>query len=130
MNRRGFTLVELLMAVVILVIIATTYAKFASTYSRAMTDASVRMVAVGAATGRLELIRADPRYTGLIGLYGASSAGVDTTGFPGYPKMRRRTLIVRDSSGTPKRDMTTVTIHVTDPGLRDTVAVTAVIARP
>lgn len=129
MNRRGFSLVELLMAVVILVIIATTYAKFASTYSRAMTDASVRMVATGAATGRLELIRADPRYTSLVTRYGAG-AGSDTLGFPGYPNMRRKTAVVRDVSGTPPRDRTTVTVRVFDPGLRDTVAVTTVIASP
>lgn len=127
-RARGFTLVELLITVVILTIVATTFAKFAATFSRTMGDASIRVIASGIATGRLELIRADPRYDRLGTLYGAGSAGADTTGFPSYPRMRRRTVLVRDQSGN--RDRTTVTVQVTDPALRDTVSVTAVIASP
>lgn len=126
-RRDGFTLVELLITVVILVIIATTFAKFAASFSRNMGDASLRLIASGVATGRLELVRADPRYDRLVTMYG-SGAGADTTGFPGYPRMRRRTTVVRDQSGN--RDRTTVTVRVTDPALTDTVAVTAVIASP
>ena len=126
-SRKGFTLVEILIAIVILVVVATTYARFAADYSRAMTDSSVRMLATGSATGHLELVRADPRYTRLVTIYG-SGASADTTGFPGYPNMRRWTTIVRDQSGG--RDRTTVTVRVTDPSLQDTVAVTAVIASP
>ena len=55
-------------------------------------------------------------------------AGADTTGFPNYPRMRRRTTVVRDQSGG--RDRTTITVRVTDPALRDTVSVTALVASP
>lgn len=128
MRRHGFTLVEMLVAVVILTVVATTFARFAGTFSRSMGDASVRVIATGVATDRLELIRADPRYPRLVQLYG-SGAGADTTGFPGYATMRRITSVVRDQSGG--RDRTTVTVRVTAPPvLRDTVAVTAVIASP
>ena len=129
-TRQGFTLVEVLLAVIVLVIIATTTARFASDFTRAVTSSSVRVVAAGAATDRLELIRADPRYNRLASLYG-TGAGADTTGFPGFPQMRRVTRIVRDTSGSsPRRDRTTVTVRVFSPGQRDTVAVTAVIASP
>lgn len=129
-NRRGFTLVEILLAVVILVIVATTTARFATDFSRSMTTSSVRVIASAVAQDRLELVRADPRYPRLVTLYG-SGAGADTLGFPGYPSMRRVTRVVRDTSGSsPRRDRTTVTVRITDPGLRDTVAVTAVIASP
>jgi prepilin-type N-terminal cleavage/methylation domain-containing protein len=127
-RRRGFTLVELLITVVIITIVATTFAKFAASFSRNMGDASMRLIASGAATGRLELVRADPRYDRLLTLYGSGTAGADTTGFPGYPRMRRLTTLVRDVSGN--RDRTTVTVRVTDPAMADTVAVTAVIASP
>jgi prepilin-type N-terminal cleavage/methylation domain-containing protein len=127
-RRRGFTLVELLITVVIITIVATTFAKFAASFSRNMGDASMRLIASGAATGRLELVRADPRYDRLLTLYGSGTAGADTTGFPGYPRMRRLTTLVRDVSGN--RDRTTVTVRVTDPAMTDTVAVTAVIASP
>lgn len=127
-DRSGFTLVELLIAVVILVIVATTYGRFAGSYSRSMGDASLRLMASGVAAGRLELVRADPRYDRLNSLYGSSTAGGDTTGFPNYPRMRRVTRIVRDQTG--ERDLTTVTVRVWDPALKDTVSATAIVASP
>lgn len=127
-TRRGFTLVELLLTVVILTIVATSFAKFAASFSRTMGDSAIRLTASAVATGRLELVRADPRYTRLVSLYGAGAAGADTTGFPDFPRMRRTTTVVRDQSGN--RDRTTVTVRVTDPALTDTVSVTAVIASP
>lgn len=128
-NRRGFTLVEVLLAMVILVLITTTFAKFASDFARGMTGSSVRVVSAGVAQDRLELIRADSRYARLGTLYG-TGAGADTTGFSGFPLMRRITSIVRDQGGTPARDRTTVTVRVFDPRLRDTVSVTSIIASP
>lgn len=124
-RERGFTLVELLVTVVILTVVATGFARFAGSFARAMGDSTIKLVASGVATSRLELVRADPRYDRLNTLYG-SGAGADTTGFPNYPQMRRRTQVVRDQAGG--RDRTTVTVRVTDPALRDTVAVTVVIA--
>jgi prepilin-type N-terminal cleavage/methylation domain-containing protein len=126
-DRRGFTLTEMLIALVILTIVATSFAKFTASFSRTMGDASLRTIATGVGAGRLELIRADPRYDRLVTLYGAG-AGADTTGFPTYPRMRRRTTVVRDT--TSGRDRTTVTVRVSDPALRDTVALTATIAAP
>lgn len=126
-RRNGFTLIEILLAIVILVIVATTFARFAGSYARSMGDATLRTVATGVATGRLELVRADPRYTRLVTLYG-SGAGADTTGFPNYPRLRRKTNVVRDVSGG--RDRTTITVRVWDPALRDTIAVTAIVASP
>jgi prepilin-type N-terminal cleavage/methylation domain-containing protein len=128
-KRAGFTLVEVMIAMVILVIIATSVARFAATFSKAMTNSSIRVVAAGVAADRLELVRADPRYTALGTLYG-TGGGSDTTGFPGYPRMRRTTRLSRDQTGSPARDRTTVTVRVFDPGMKDTVAVTAVIASP
>lgn len=128
-NRHGFTLVEIMMAMVILVVVATTFARFAGSFSRTMNSSSVRVVAAGIAQDRLELVRADPRYTRLNSLYG-TGAGADTTGFPGYTSMRRVTTVVRDQSGSPARDRTTITVKVIYPSFKDTVAVTAVVAKP
>jgi prepilin-type N-terminal cleavage/methylation domain-containing protein len=128
-KQAGFTLIEVMIAMVILVIIASSVARFSATFSKAMTNSSIRVVAAGVAADRLELVRADPRYATLATLYGSGAAS-DTTGFPGYPRMRRTTRLNRDQSGSPARDRTTVTVRVFDPGMKDTVAVTAVIASP
>jgi prepilin-type N-terminal cleavage/methylation domain-containing protein len=127
MRRRGFTLIEIMVAMVLIVIIATTFARFAASYSRAMRDATLRLTQATIASSRLELVRADPRYTQLAALYG-SGAGADTTGVANYPLMRRRTFVSRSTSTS--RDRTTVTVQVTYPNVPDTVSVTAVIASP
>lgn len=132
-QRTGFTLTEMLLAIVILTIVATSVARFAGSFSRAMGDAAVRVIATSVVTDRLELVRADPRYTRLTSLYAAGAAGADTTGFPGYSTMRRITTVVRDTSGPSdsRRDRTTITVQVTAlPALRDTVAVTTIVSRP
>lgn len=129
-NRRGFTLIETMIAVVIMTIIAIGLGRFMGTFLHAESASGIRLVATSVATERLELVRADPRYTQLIALYG-SGGGADTTGFPGYPTMRRRTIIIRDQSGAPARDFTTITVRVTHPALtQDTVSVTATVAAP
>ena len=128
-SRRGFTLIEIMMAIVVLATLAVGVARFSATFSRALSSSSVRVVAAGVADDRMQLIRADPRYTSLVALYN-SGAGADTTGFPDYPRMRRLTYAVRDQSGTPARDRTTITVRVIDPSMPDTVSVTSVIASP
>ncbi len=127
--RNGFTLVELLVATILLVIVVTGSARFASNFSSNMSKSSIRLVASGIAAGRLELVRADPRYARLTTLYGGG-AGADTTGFTGYPQMRRVTRVNRDQTGNPARDRTTVTVVVTDPGMAEPISITTVIASP
>jgi prepilin-type N-terminal cleavage/methylation domain-containing protein len=129
MNRRGFSLLEAMIAITILVIIVTTFGRYMATFQQGTTRATALTVASAVAKERLELIRADPRYTTLINLYD-TGAGADTTGFPGYATMRRLTTMARDQSGTPARDRTTITIQVTWPGMKDTVRLSTVRARP
>ncbi len=128
-KQAGFTLIEVMIAMVILVIIASSVARFSAVFSKAMTNSSIRVVAsrcrlrpTGAGARRPELHQ--PGHA--LQLWCVS----DTTGFPGYPCMRRTTKVVRDQTGSPARDLTTVTVRVFDPGLKDTVALTAVIASP
>lgn len=129
MRRDGFTLVEMLIAMVVLTIVLAGLGRFMGAFQHDTTRARIRLVATAVAHERLELVRADPRYDQLRATY-QLGAGGDTTGFPGFPQMRRRTLVVRDQSGTPPRDLTTVTVVVTHPATADTVALTSVVARP
>ncbi len=128
-SDRGFTIVEILVAIVILGVLAVGVARFSAGFATALTNSSVRVVAAGAALDRMQLIRADPDYVNLVSQYNAGP-GADTTGFPDFPRMHRLTYVVRDQSGTPARDRTTVTVKVIDPGMPDTVSVTSVIASP
>lgn len=130
MTRRGFTLIEVMVAMVILSIVLLGLGRFVASFTRAVGTSNVRTTATEVARSRIELARAEPRYDSLVPKYGPPSAGADSTGFFGYPFMRRRTVVVRDQSGTPARDFTRVTVVVTDPSLRDTVSLSTVVARP
>lgn len=129
MNKRGMSLIEIMIAMVMLVIIVTTFGKFMGQFQSGTTKATAVTVAASVAKERLELVRADPRYFTLTTLYGAGG-GADTTGFPGYATMRRTTTTTRDQTGTPARDRTTITVQVTWPGMKDTVRLSTVRARP
>ena len=126
-SRRGFTIIEVLVAIVILATLAVGVARFASSFTSVLRTSSERVTAAGIAEDRLQLVRADPRYTSLVTLYN-TGAGADTTGFQDFPKMHRVTKVVRDV--TSGRDRTTVTVRVSDPAMTDTVSVTSVIASP
>lgn len=130
MDRRGFTLIETLIAIVVLTITVLSLGKFMGSFQNTTAKATMVSTMTTIAKERIELVRADPRYTRLVNLYG-TGASADTTGFPGYSTMRRVTITTRDQTGAPARDFTTVTVRVTIPLLpKDTVALTAVIARP
>ena len=129
MNRRGISLIESMIAMTMLVIIVTTFARYMAQFQKGTTRSTALTVASAVAKERLELIRSDPRYTTLTTLYDAG-AGADTTGFPGYPSMRRVTDLLRDQTGAPARDRTTITVWVVWPGMPDTVRLTSMRARP
>ena len=131
MNRKGFTLIEVLIAVVLLSIAVVSLGQFMGKFQNATTKATLLSTMTTIAKERIELVRGDVRYTTLAARYG-SGASSDTTGFPGYSMIRRRTFVARDQTGAPARDRTTVTIRVftTTNIVKDTVSLTAVIARP
>lgn len=122
-------MIEAMIAMVMLVIIVTTFGRYMATFQQGTTRATALTVAAAVAKERLEIIRADPRYFTLITLYD-TGAGADTVGFPGYATMRRETIMARDQTGTPARDRTTITIQVTWSGMKDTVRLSTVRSRP
>ncbi|MBM4188641.1 MAG: prepilin-type N-terminal cleavage/methylation domain-containing protein [Gemmatimonadetes bacterium] len=131
MNTRGFTLIEVLIAVVLLSLAVVSLGHFMGKYQRATANATLLSTMTTIAKERLELIRGDVRYTTLTSRYG-TGASADTTGFPGFSTIRRVTAVSRDQSGVPPRDRTTITVRVftTNALIKDTVSLTAVMARP
>jgi prepilin-type N-terminal cleavage/methylation domain-containing protein len=125
MSRRGFTLIELMLAIVILTIVLTGVARYTGQFLHAVTTATARTTAAQVATEQIELVKADPSYTTL-----AASWDGTETGFPGYPQMSRVTTVSRITGTTPPRDYTVITVRVEEPTLGAPVNVTTVVGRP
>lgn len=125
-NRRGFTLIEVLIALIILSVVALGMGRFIGSFLHVVGTTSARTVATAAAVEQTELVRADNRYTTLVANYN----NVTTTGFPGFPAMTLITRVTRTTGTTPRRDYTTITVRVTEPTMGAPVNVTIVVAAP
>jgi prepilin-type N-terminal cleavage/methylation domain-containing protein len=125
MNRRGFTLIEVMLAVVLLAIVLVSIARYTGQFLHTVSTSSVRTVAAEVARERISLVDMDPSYTTLA----ATWAGTQT-GFPGYPSMSRITTVSRVTGTTPPRDYTVVTVRVTEPTMGQAIDVTTVVAQP
>lgn len=124
-DRRGFTLLEVLMALVILgfVILGAQ----ATLTGRMVSDVGVQEVrsrATQLAMDRLHLIQADPAYGTLATRY--SGTETDLAGAPGFTRTTR--FSVTPLAGG--QEYRTVTVTVTAPRLARPVARTVVIASP
>lgn len=126
-GRRGFTLIETVIALVMLSIISLGLMRFSGLQMRGTASVGVRMVATGIATEQLGQVRGDPAYTNL-----ASRWAGTATGFTGYPSMSRVTTVrrVRDTVPPIRTDYTVVTVTVSDPALTSPVQVTSTVAAP
>lgn len=124
-NRRGFTLIEVMVALVLLVVVSLGLTQFTGSYLHSAGNAGTRAIATEIARERIGLIRADPAYTSL-----SSSWAGTTTGFPGYPSMSRTTTVRRVTQTTPRQDYTLLTVQVSTPSLPQAVTLTAVVAAP
>lgn len=131
MTRRGFTLIEVMIAMVILSIVALGLGRFVGMFLNMVTTSSTRTVASTVARQQMENILSDPAYP-----LPSSWAGA-VTGFPGYPAMTRITMLNRVTSSSPARDYTIITVQVTEPTMRrsgaaaaDTVNLSAAVAKP
>jgi prepilin-type N-terminal cleavage/methylation domain-containing protein len=125
MERRGFTLIEVMFAVVLVVIVLTSLARYTGQFLHTVSTSTVRTVAAEVARERISLVDMDPSYTTLAATWAATEAG-----FPGYPRMTRITTVSRVTGVTPPRDYTLVTVRVTEPTMAQAIDVTTVVAQP
>lgn len=129
MNRRGFTLIEVIVALVILTIVAMSLGRFVANFSHAVSTSTVRTVAVAVAQEQVDsiLAAATPSvYPNLTTLFDGNGA----TGFPGYAAMTRTTRVVRRTGSSPRKDYTVITVIVTEPTMGTPVSLTNAIAAP
>lgn len=125
MRRRGFTLIELMLAIVILTVVLTGVARYTGLFLHAVTTTTTRTAAAQVATEQIELVKSDPSYPTLSARWDGTQ-----TGFPGYPAMTRLTTVSRITGNAPPRDYTIITVRVTEPTMGAPVNVTTVVGRP
>lgn len=127
MDRRGVTLIEIIIAMVILTGVLLAMGKFAVNFTRSVSQSDARTVAVNLASQRLSEIRSSPNYSGLETNYVATE-----TAIPGFTGYVRRTSITRTGGPRPTNtnDYKTVTVEVSAPGIALPIRKTTVVAAP
>jgi prepilin-type N-terminal cleavage/methylation domain-containing protein len=124
---RGLTLIEIMIAMVILTVVLLGMAQFAVNFTRAVQQSEARIVAVNLVDQRLSEIRSSPNYSGLESAFNASESTI--SGFNGYSRV---TTIVHTGGPRPTStdDYKTITVTVTPPGRIGPVKKTIVVAAP
>lgn len=118
--RRGMTLLEVMMAMVILTAVLLGMGKFITSYARSASDGATMSVAADLVQDRIEYIKTTQPYSAL-----SSYATIEAT-IPGHPNYTRETDVLRTNSASS--DFTVVTVTVTHPTLLKPIAKTTVIA--
>jgi prepilin-type N-terminal cleavage/methylation domain-containing protein len=119
----GFTLVEVLIALVILGGIVLMMGPAGARFPSAIAGSQVRIQAAAAADAHIALVRVYPLYDSLTPRFNRVENNVPFQGW------RRTTSVVRTGNGTTA-DITRVTVTVTGPGLADPIRRTATVAAP
>jgi len=122
--RQGFTLIEVMIALVILGIAALSLMKVTSKMIRSVTDDRTRTLAAASADARIAEVRAWPTYTTLEAKYAGSEADTPVAG------LTRVTTIVRTGGTGQPNDYKRVTVTVSGNQLTSTVTRTVTIAPP
>lgn len=123
-TRVGMTLVEVIVAMVLLAGVLLSLGAFSASLAR--TAGTARLTAIGAqlVADRLETVKGAPRYTAIESLYVAMESAI-----PGFSGFTRQTT-VRRVGGLPTDtiDYKIVTVEVANPSLSKPVRKSTVIA--
>lgn len=124
-TRRGFTLIEVIVALVILMAVMVQFVVMTGKATNTATTSQRSEAAIELAMDRIDQIRSDPNFGHL------DSAGVyvgTESSFPGLPGVQRTTTAVHDSNATTNYKI--FTVQVTGPGISTTVSRTTIVAAP
>jgi len=125
-RQAGFTLVEVIVALVILAVAVLGLASSGARLATTGATAELRALALEGVEDRLARVRLDPRYGGLDTLY----AGVDTDLF-GIEGLTRTTSVVHVQTAAPGAvDYRRITVTVTGPLLTPPVSRQLIVAAP
>jgi prepilin-type N-terminal cleavage/methylation domain-containing protein len=111
-TREGFTLVEVVMALMILSVAILGMQAMSGTMLRRITLSNTQMSAIQLAEDRLDLIRLEPNYAAL------PNYAADENPVVGWPNFRRITSVVQTSTTTTNgtTDYRKITVEVRGPG--------------
>jgi prepilin-type N-terminal cleavage/methylation domain-containing protein len=124
-NQRGFTLVEVILALTILLVVMMMLANTTGKTVHTAATSANQQAAIELALDRVEQIRVDPNYDGLEAAYAKTE-----TGFPTLPGFSRTTTIVRTGGTGQPNDFKKVTVSVTGPGITAAITRTVTVAAP
>lgn len=123
--RRGMTIVEVIVALVLLATVLLALGSFGVRLAQSTTSARALAVADRLATDRLEAVKDAPRYAAIDSLYATTEGTV--AGYPGY---HRRTIVNHVGGGSAdSTDYRVVTVEVTSRRLASPVRKSTVIAQ-
>jgi prepilin-type N-terminal cleavage/methylation domain-containing protein len=125
MTRRGFTLIEVMVALVILAAVLLATAQLTTTMVHTVVTSGPQDAGVELAQGRLAQVQADPNYATLEGIYVATE-----TSFPTLPGFTRRTQILHIGGIGLPLDYKRITVTVSGPGLLVPVTRSVTVAAP
>lgn len=123
-RRAGFTLIEVMIALVILGIAALSLMRVTSRMIRSVTDDRTRTLASASADARIAEVRAWPTYSTLETKYAGTETDIPITG------LTRVTTIVRTGGLNQTNDYKRITVTVSGTQLTSNVTRTVTIAPP
>ncbi len=125
--RNGFSLVEVVVALVLLAVAMMGAQTLAATMIRTVTKSNVQVAAAQLVEDRIDRIRTDPAFDSLTTKYAATEASL-----PGWSLLQRVTQVVRTTSVTTAgtTDYYTVTVTVSGRGLAAPIKRTIIIGSP
>jgi len=128
MREKGFSLIEVIVALGVLGLVVLGFAATTANLARAADQSGDRLVAVELLQGRIREIAMDPNYDGLESRY----EGVETSipGFPGYRRTTSITRVNQPAGNGRSLDYQRVVVTVEGPGLKAPIRRTITIAAP
>ncbi len=128
MDRRGFTIIELTVVVLLLSIAILGIGASATYMIQVGSNARVKSEALQAVDGRISQIVMDPRYDVLDSLYGRTEEGLP--GLEGYERVTRITHTRTPGHSGRFIDYKVVMVSVSGPGLAENLSRSILVGAP
>lgn len=122
-NTRGFTLIEVVVALTILLVVMVGLVTMTGKTSNIAATSERQEAAIQLVNDRIDQVRVDPNYTTLDSIYATTESS-----FPTLPGLTRVTTIIRTTSSS--NDYKRITVTVSGTGLSAPIARTVTVAAP